>query len=93
MLFCKDTEFVGGLVGDGLDAIGSSIKQGIFDGFAAVGNAIMELVEPFVNWGCPIVIICCTIAYFPSKDRKLISTAFKTGFVYLIYNLARGALK
>lgn len=80
-----DTEFVGGWVGNGLDSIGQSISDGIYNGFIAIVDTLCE----FVFIGSKVGIIGCVIVYIASKDKKSVSMGIKLLLAYLIATVVR----
>ena len=92
MLIQNETEIVGGLVGDALDSVGNSIKNGIVQGFAAVFKMIFDFTEPIIYWGCQIVILCCVLTYFTSKDKKSIAIGMRTFLIFIVYLTIRSCI-
>lgn len=86
MRFEKEAEIIGGLFGDGLDAIGKSITDGIVNGFLG----ILKYIIVIIYWGCKIGIIVCLLTYICSQDRSSISLGVKLGFIYLITAIIGG---
>jgi hypothetical protein len=89
IIFHDDSgKFVGGWVGDGLDAISKSLTDGIVNGFLQ----IIDYIILFIYWGCKIGIIVCMLTYFCSQDKKAVSTGIKLGFLFLIISIIGGSI-
>jgi len=88
----NETEFVGGIVGEALDSIGASIKNGIVAGFAEIIKILFSFLDPILYWGCQIVIVYCVIIYFSSKDKKSVSVGMKAFLIFITFLVIRSYL-
>ncbi len=69
------------------------IGEWIEEGLAWIGDKLLDLLEPFVNWGSRIIIISCFIIFFCSQERKYISLALKWGIIFTLFWVVRSAIK
>lgn len=88
MIYNKDIEFVGGLVGDGLNSISKAITDGFVNGIIIILGYLLVVIY----WCCKNGIIVCFLSYICSKDNKSISTGVKLAFIYLISVIIGGAI-
>jgi hypothetical protein len=87
MIFLE-SKIVGGIVGDGLDKIGKSISDGIYNGFVTVTGCIFD----FIFWTTQAGIICCILIYFASKDKKAVSWGWLFAIWYIVASAVKGSL-
>lgn len=85
-------EVVGGMVGEGLDAVGKSIKDGIVNGFISLIKFVFDFFDPIIYWGCQIIILYCIIIFFVSREKKPIAVAMKTFLFFVTFLYLRSAL-
>jgi predicted PurR-regulated permease PerM len=87
-----DMQIVGGWVGDGLDNIVESIKEGIVE----IGNWLIKgffnITSPIADYGIKCVIVVCFVIYYCSQDNRAISKGIKYLFFYLLYILLRSVI-
>lgn len=84
----NEIQIVGGLVGDGLDAISKSISNGIVNGLLLVLSYVLIIVY----WFCKNGIMVCFLTYICSKDKTIITAGVKLSFLYLISSIIGGMI-
>lgn len=85
------TEFVGGWVGEAGDSFVENFKKGFTEIIDWIVKGFFGVSSPFFDWGCRAVIVACVIIFYCTQDKKSISTALKTFFIYIIFLILRGA--
>ena len=74
--------------------LGGKTKEWIIDGFIELTKALFELISPFIEWGCKIIIVSCVMIIFASGyERKYVAAALKWFVIFLIYCFIKGAVK
>lgn len=76
----NENDIVGGWAGNQLDKLGEAITTGIYNGFVAILDTVLD----FVFWASEVGIICCIIIYIASKDNKAISLGWKLALAYIV---------
>jgi len=69
------------------------VGQWFSDGCAWIGQNVMSFLDPFLNWGCKIIIVSCFIIYYCSGERKYIASGIKFGIIFVLYCAIWGAVK
>jgi hypothetical protein len=62
------------------------------DGFAWIGDKLLDLLEPFVNWGGRIIILSCFIIWYCSGEKKYIAAAIKWLIIFTLFWYIRSAV-
>lgn len=88
ILHNEDAKFIGGIVGDSLESLGNTIRDGIINGFLT----IIEYLITFSYWFCQIGILVCILLFICSHDQKAVSIAFKLIFIFIIVVIIGGSL-
>lgn len=78
--------------------VGDEVDYGTFgkmieDGFAWIGDKLLDVIGPFANWGSRIIIVSCFLIFYLSQEKKYIATAWKFGILYALYWTIRSAVK
>jgi len=89
----KDTEFVGGWVGDGIDWFGESFKKALIDFGKWLLQGLFDILSPFIEWGSKSVIVACIIIFYCTQDKKAVSTGIKFFFIYIIFLMIRSTIQ
>lgn len=80
--------------GDGTDKgkIIQAIKDGIVELLIWIVEGLFTILTPFIDWGCKSVIVISVIIFFCNKDKKAITVAMKSFFLFLIFMMIRGVV-
>lgn len=70
-----------GLVGDLLE-----------DAIAWLSDKMLDILEPFINWGARLIIVACILIYTCTSERKYIASAIKWGIIFTVFWAIRSGI-
>jgi ABC-type proline/glycine betaine transport system permease subunit len=94
LTYSEETEdkIIGGWLGDGIDWLGENFKKGLIEIVNWIITGLFNVLTPIINWGCKSIIVLCFIVYFCSYDKRAISKAIWTFFIYILFFMLRSVV-
>lgn len=80
-----------GLIQNIFGWMGDSIKDGLVSFCNWALSSLLTFTEPFYNWGCKSIIVICILIFFLTGDKKTLTTALKTFFVFIFLYMMKEA--
>lgn len=71
---------------------GDKFKKALVDFGYWFVHGLFDLLSPFVEWGCKLVIVWCIVTMFCTKDTKSITAGLKAFLIFLVFIMIRGAI-
>lgn len=68
-------------------------KETLVDQVKQLLGWIFDVATPFVEWGAKSIILISIIILYCTHDKRALSAMIKAFFVYILFNLLKGALR
>ncbi|WP_395546753.1 MULTISPECIES: hypothetical protein [unclassified Lacrimispora] len=81
-----------GLVGNSIDWFGEAFRVNLVDFGIWLVNGIFDVLNPFVTWGCKLVVVWCIVTVYCTGDKKSLALGMKCFLIYLLFLMIRSAL-
>lgn len=69
-----------------------SFKKEVVEFFTWLLSSLLNILDPFITWGCSIIIVWCVISFYCTNDNRNLSLGMKSFLVYLIFAVIKGAV-
>jgi hypothetical protein len=80
------------LIPNAMDWFGEEFKKSFVEFCTWLVVGLFNVLTPFVEWGCKLVIVWCVVTLFCSGDKKLLTTASKCFLIYLLFFMIRSVI-